>query len=145
MPLSRILTFATIATTLTASLHYYFWTRLVRDTAMPQPWRTVATAVLVLLCASLPMVLLMNRLLPGPLVRTLQLPAYVWMGTMLLLLFSLVGADLVRLALAAARAISSGGGVAPGPPRRALFPRTPPAPPAGPARRGHPRAPPRRP
>ena len=36
-----------------AGLHFYFWTRLVRDTALAPPWSRVATWTLVALAVSL--------------------------------------------------------------------------------------------
>src|SRR5947208_1019846 len=51
-PLPRFLgiaIFVAVALALLGGAHYYFWVRLVRDTALPPPWRAIATGALVLL------------------------------------------------------------------------------------------------
>src|SRR4029079_15289938 len=78
-------------------IHYYFWARLVRDMALPPPWRMVATAVIVALGVALPLLMLLYRMLPARLVELAAWPAYLWMGFMMLLFLCLVGADVVRL------------------------------------------------
>ena len=92
-----MLAFLSVMTSVMASLHYYFWVRLVRDTQLPAPWRGIATALIILFGISLPTVMLLLRTRPSPLLRTLVLPAYVWMGVVILLLFSLLAADAARL------------------------------------------------
>ncbi len=92
-----VLVFLAVAIGLTASVHYWFWIRLVRDTALPPPWRAVATLLIWLLGASMPVALLAGRLLGPRAAKALAWPAYLWMGTMLLLLVTLGGAELVRL------------------------------------------------
>lgn len=96
---AALLPFALTAFAVLGAIHYYLWLRLVRDPALPAPWRGVATALLVLLAASMPAVLVLSRSLPLRTVRLLAWPAYTWMGLMLLLLVALVGADVVRAAL----------------------------------------------
>ena len=79
------------------SLHYYFWARLVRDTGLPGPWRTVGTIALAVLGLSLPLVMILRRRVPGDAARLLVWPAYVWLGLMMFLFLFLLGGDLVRV------------------------------------------------
>lgn len=78
-------------------LHYYFWARLVRDAAWPQPWRTVATAAVVVLAVTIPLAFFLTRALGSPWREMIAWPAFIWMGVMFLLFVLLVGADLMRL------------------------------------------------
>ncbi len=96
-------------------LHYYFWARLVRDTALSAPWRQIATAALWVLALSMPvsMVLRRGRLAIG---RIVAWPAFVWMGMLVILATTLLAADIVLLLLHA------GGGMA-DPQRRLLVER----------------------
>ncbi len=90
--------FLVIALSLLGGLHYYFWARLVRDTAMPAPWRQLATAALWALGLSMPASMILWRT-HHPLGRILAWPAFVWMGMLVLLAVSLLGTDVVRLLL----------------------------------------------
>jgi len=89
--------FLLIAIGLIASLHYWFWIRLVRDAGVPPPWRTVATACLWLLGASMPAAMVIGRLVGPRAAKALAWPAYVWMGMMLLLMVTVGGAEILRL------------------------------------------------
>jgi predicted MPP superfamily phosphohydrolase len=91
-----------VALAIVFGLHFYFWARLVRDTALPAPWRQAATLALVGLALLLPVGAMLARSSGAG--RLVAWPAFVWMGTMLLLLVALVGADLVRLAALLLRA-----------------------------------------
>jgi predicted MPP superfamily phosphohydrolase len=94
--MSRFLVFIGVALGIVASIHYYIWARLVRDTHLPSPWNVVASVGLVVLAGSMPAALALGRARPA-LGRVLAWPAYVWMGTMFLLLVALAASDLARL------------------------------------------------
>jgi predicted MPP superfamily phosphohydrolase len=94
--LGSILFFFAVALSLVGGLHYYFWARLVRDTALPSPWRQLATAAIVALFVSMPATMLLWRA-HTPLGRALAWPAFIWMGMLLILPLVLLGADLVHL------------------------------------------------
>ncbi len=85
-------TFLVAACSITFAIHYYFWARLVRDTALPAPYRTAAIGALIVLGAILPLPMLLARV-SGPLARIVAWPAFVWMGLMLFLLVALLVAD----------------------------------------------------
>ena len=95
---ARILRILAIGLTLLAALHVYVWLRLVRDTALPEPWRTAATLLLVLLYGSMPasFYFYVSR---HRFAKVLVWPGFVWMGMLLILLSWLVGMDGLRLAL----------------------------------------------
>jgi predicted MPP superfamily phosphohydrolase len=99
---ARFFALVGVATIVIASVHCYFWLRLVRSPRLPRRAARAAAAVVALLGASLPAnFLLMPVLTPG---RTtfVQFPIYVWMGAMLLLLSGLVAVEPVRIAAWAA-------------------------------------------
>src|SRR5579859_1124650 len=89
--------FIAFAVSLLFGLHYYFWLRLVRDTALPSPWRQIASWAIVALGLSLPLPFLASRLVGRAAARALAWPVFVWMGMILLLLVSLVSIDLLRV------------------------------------------------
>jgi predicted MPP superfamily phosphohydrolase len=95
---AQITVFMSIAITLVAGIHYYFWARLVRDTAMAAPWRTIATVGIVLLALMVPASMIGTRLAPQHIAAYFAYPAFVWMGAMFLLFCILVGADVLRAA-----------------------------------------------
>ncbi|HWE29902.1 MAG TPA: metallophosphoesterase [Polyangia bacterium] len=118
MAMSRIggfVFFFVFALSFIGGLHYYFWVRLVRDTALPPPWRGVATAALWVLGLSMPLTMVLWRT-HSYLGRRLAWPAFIWMGMLIILPMVLVGADLIRAAL------HFGGGID-DPERRLLFKR----------------------
>jgi hypothetical protein len=97
--LTRVLGFAlfiTIACAIVASVHYYFWVRLVRDTQLAGSARQAATAAVLGLAGLIVVTATLGRLWPG-LGRVLAWPGFVWMGTMFVLLVVLLGLDVLRL------------------------------------------------
>jgi uncharacterized protein len=99
--MSRIvgyLMFLIVALSLVYGLHYWLWARLVRDTALPAPWRQIATWLLVVAGSSMPVALIIWRL-HSTAGRLLAWPAFVWMGMLIILTVVFTGADLVRLVL----------------------------------------------
>src|SRR5262245_39619546 len=93
----RLLVFLLIVLGIVGGLHFYFWARLVRDTALPVPWRAWATAALVALALSLPASFLLMRRLPRAWSSVVAWPIYTWMGVMFLLFVLLLAADAIRL------------------------------------------------
>lgn len=95
-----ILVFVGFALAIIGGLHYYFWARLVRDTAMAAPWRQVATVALCALAVSMPVSMILWRA-RTPVGRIVAWPAFVWMGMLIILATTLVAADVVRLVVRA--------------------------------------------
>jgi predicted MPP superfamily phosphohydrolase len=107
--------FLVIALSLVGGLHYYFWARLVRDTALPAPWRQLATGALWALGLSMPATMILWRA-HNPVGKLLAWPAFVWMGMLVILATSVFASDVVRLV------VHAGGGLR-DPERRLLFQR----------------------
>ena len=95
----RIAVFLGIGSVLIGGWHYYLWTRLVRDTALGPPWRTVGTVVLVVLAVMMPVSMALGRSLSPAVARPLMLVVFSWMGLAFLLFFLLLVGDVGRLAL----------------------------------------------
>jgi len=89
--------FLSVVVTVVSGLHYYFWTRLVRDPGFHAPVRQVLTLLLALLAISLPLSFLLSRTLSPRLNSVITFPIFIWMGLMFLLFVLLLSVDLVRL------------------------------------------------
>jgi predicted MPP superfamily phosphohydrolase len=106
MPLSLQLAFLVVVTTLSALLHRYLWSRLVRLPGWPPRFRRVASGALGGLALALPLGLALSRLLPRPLARLLMWPLLSWLGVMFLLLVLLLPGELARLVAWAGRRLT---------------------------------------
>jgi len=95
---TQILTFVTVAVLLLAGIHYYFWARLVRDTGLPQLGARVLTGAIAALALSIPLGLVLIRMLRRDL-PALSWVAFTWMGLMFLLLVGLAAGDVFRVAV----------------------------------------------
>ena len=73
---------------ITGSLHFYIWARLVRDTGLGAPWRSLVTVGIVTLGALMPLSFFVSRTRPEPF-RPLSYVVFVWMGMLLLLFLTL--------------------------------------------------------
>jgi hypothetical protein len=99
---SRAASFAIFLLVLVAvvgGMHTYLWLRLVRDPALVEPWRRLATVALVLLAVAMPLGMLAFRLAPQPLARIFPVVAFTWLGLAFMLVTALLAFDLVRLAV----------------------------------------------
>ena len=96
----RLIRILGVSLSLMAALHYYIWVRLVRDTALPQPWWTLATLLIVVLYFSMPLAffLYVGR---KPAAKFAVWPGFIWMGMLLILPTWLLATDLVRWVLLA--------------------------------------------
>ena len=79
------------------SVHYYAWTRLVRDAQLPPPWSTVAAWTLFSLAALLVVAMASSFFLPKSLSSPLLWAAYVWMGLAFFVVVLLAVTDLAQL------------------------------------------------
>ncbi len=77
--------------------HAYFADRLVRATALPQPWRAIASGVILALGISIIANPLVERTFGPRAGRVLGWPAYIWMGCCFYLLIALWTSDLLLL------------------------------------------------
>ena len=74
--------FLPIAFAITYGMHSYVWARLVRDTALPPPFRALATGLIIALGVSLPLTMVLGRVLRRQL-SFVAWPAYVWLGLLI--------------------------------------------------------------
>jgi predicted MPP superfamily phosphohydrolase len=105
---SRILLFLLVVLTIVGGVHFYLWARLVRDTQLPLPIRTWATAALVALAVSLPATFVVMRRLSPEVARLLAWPGFVWMGLMFLAFTLVLAGDIVRLLVKVGSKLASG-------------------------------------
>ncbi|HET9595943.1 MAG TPA: metallophosphoesterase [Anaeromyxobacteraceae bacterium] len=84
-------------------MHFYLWTRLARDTGLPEAGRRAAAIFLALAAVAVPAGMIVARRLPFRTTRALAAVLYTWMGAAFLLFCAVLAADLLRLAAAGAR------------------------------------------
>jgi hypothetical protein len=106
MPLVRLAVFLAVVLSLAVATHRYLWMRLVRDPAWTSPWRRVATVAIVVLAVSMPTGLALWRVVGANLARPLSYVGATWSGVLLLFVFILVAADLLRATTWLARRIA---------------------------------------
>jgi predicted MPP superfamily phosphohydrolase len=97
--MTRLLTFAlffTIMVTLVGSAHYYVWSRLVRDPALPPVVARGLTYGLVFLFLAIPGTLFLRRSSLAGVSEPLVWVAMTWLGLLLFLVLALGVADLGR-------------------------------------------------
>jgi predicted MPP superfamily phosphohydrolase len=94
---ARLAIFVSIFTTITFSVHYYIWARLVRDTAIAPPWNTVLTWAIILLAISIPLGLIARRFTETAMPTPFVWVTYIWMGAIFFLLVLAGATDLMRV------------------------------------------------
>jgi predicted MPP superfamily phosphohydrolase len=122
--LLQFIVFFSIAVLVLGGMHAYIWARLVRDTALPEPWRRTGTILLVVAAVTIPAAMILSRFHGALVARVLPWIAFVWLGVAFLLLSALVAIDLVRLAASSAAQLRdwlSRAGAPPPDPERRLF------------------------
>src|SRR4051794_11321424 len=93
------LRFLLVAMSIVGAAHLYVWLRLVQAPAWPTPWAALASAFLLLAWASIPLTLNFGRRLSPPWQGIVAWAGYSWLGSIFLLLVSVVAVDLTRGAL----------------------------------------------
>lgn len=89
-----------------AGLHYYLWSRLVKNTHMTSPWSKWLTGLFMLMAIGVPATVILARFVSPVFGRTVGYPVFIWMG-LGLMLFSILGfLDLARFAHKGARAVA---------------------------------------
>jgi uncharacterized protein len=91
--------FLAVSLAILGGMHAYLWLRLVRDVAMPEPWRRVATISLGVLALAMPLGVLALRWAPRPLSRIVPVVAFTWVGVAFMLFCVVAAVDLVRAAI----------------------------------------------
>ncbi len=104
--LVRFAIFVVITGAIITCWHKYLWNRLVRDPALPEPWRSIVTVSLIALGISMPIMLKVSRLLSPWIVWPLAFVVYGWMGFAFFLLLSSIALDLARLIIRGLRRLA---------------------------------------
>jgi predicted MPP superfamily phosphohydrolase len=115
--------FIAVASLIVGGLHFYLWIRLVRDTAIPPPWRQVLTWVIIVLGASIPIAMFLGRTIPFDVSRLVSLVPYIWMGAWFMMVIALLGVDLVKLVAFLVKKAGGGGALIEDPSRRVALSR----------------------
>jgi predicted MPP superfamily phosphohydrolase len=114
--MGRFFVFIAVVLAVVAGIHYYLWARLVRDPQLPAPWNGVLTAAMALLAVGTPAAIVVGRVLgrnrPG-MQAALAWPAFIWLGTMFLLLTAVFAADAARAIVAIARRVAGSDAIDP--------------------------------
>lgn len=79
------------------SAHYYVWTRLVRDAALPAPWSRVASSAIAILFAMLMLSFFTMRATSRAVSAPLAWVGFTWLGVMFFLVVSLGLSDLLKV------------------------------------------------
>jgi uncharacterized protein len=108
--------FLTVSVAVLGGMHAYLWIRLVRDPALGDPWRRIATIALIVLAFAMPIAMAALRLAPRPLSSVLPVIAFTWLGLAFLLLVALVALDLARFAARSGAWLAEWAGLRPDPP-----------------------------
>lgn len=90
------LVFLTLTLLIMGGVHFYLFTRLVAETAVPDPWAAALAWLLALAVFSIPLSFLVSRTLDKNLARWFVVPVYVWMGFVFQLFALVLGMDVVR-------------------------------------------------
>jgi uncharacterized protein len=94
--------FLLVAMSVVGAAHLYVWLRLVHDPALPSPWTALASVFFFAAWLSIPLALNWGRRLSPPWATLVAWPGYAWLGSIFLLLVTVLAVDLLRGALAAA-------------------------------------------
>ena len=108
--------FFSVITLVVGGIHYYLWSRLIRAPELGAVWQRRGGVLFLGLALLIPIAMGASRLLPKQLASIASWTAYGWMGVSILLLFLLLGSELVRVVIHGYNAASS----APADPERRL-------------------------
>jgi predicted MPP superfamily phosphohydrolase len=98
----RFLVFVAVIGGLSALVHYYVWTRLVRAAVPPPGWARAVTLVILVMGIAMPLSMPVARLLPRNVALPVAFVIYTWMGILLFLFLGSLLGDLVRVGVAVA-------------------------------------------
>jgi uncharacterized protein len=90
--------FLVIVLSITFGLHYFVWMRLVRDASLPSPWPRVLTILIATLGVVMSGSFFVIRFGPRELSTPVAWVGYTWMGVLIILFFTLVPMEVVRIA-----------------------------------------------
>jgi predicted MPP superfamily phosphohydrolase len=93
----RVIIFLAIVSAILFGMHYYLWLRLVRDTGIAEPWRSIASVGLLLLGATMLAGIPLMRFAPRQLTSPVMWVAYTWMGLAFFTIVLLGMGELIKL------------------------------------------------
>jgi predicted MPP superfamily phosphohydrolase len=93
---ASFLLFFSIALSLVGAVHYYLWTRLVRDPGLSSGLHRGLTALFIVLFLSVPAGLVLARMSGNGVGRLLSWGSFIWLGVLFLLLVVVGALDLFR-------------------------------------------------
>ncbi|MEO7097344.1 MAG: metallophosphoesterase [Polyangiales bacterium] len=93
----RFLVFVAVIGGLSALVHYYVWSRLIREAVLPPSWARLGTILIITMGIAMPLSMPVARLLPRSVALPIAVVIYTWMGILLFLFLGSVIGDLVRL------------------------------------------------
>jgi hypothetical protein len=102
-----MLFFFAVITLVVGGIHYYLWNRLIRAPELGAVWQRRGGFIFLGLALLVPIGMGASRFLPRPLASIASWTAYGWMGVSILLLFLLLGSELVRVVIHGYNAVSS--------------------------------------
>jgi hypothetical protein len=94
-----MLFFFAVITLVVGGIHYYLWSRLIRAPELGAVWQRRGGFLFLGLALLVPLGMSASRFLPKQLASIASWTAYGWMGVSVLLLFLLLGSELVRVVL----------------------------------------------
>jgi predicted MPP superfamily phosphohydrolase len=108
--------FFAVITLVVGGIHYYLWSRLIRAPELGVVWQRRGAILFVGLALLTPLGMMAGMVFPKRIASIAAWAAYGWMGVSVLLLFLLLGSELVRVVIHGYNAVSS----APADPERRL-------------------------
>jgi uncharacterized protein len=119
--LSRLALFLVVVLAIVGGIHFYLWTRLVRDTQLPGPVRGWLTAAVLAFAVAMPAMLFAMRRLPASWSPVIAWPVFLWLGLTFLAFVVVLAGDVVRVLIVLGARVGSPPGLDPG--RRLLLAR----------------------
>ena len=104
---SSLLIFFAVITLVVGGIHYYLWSRLIRAPELGALWQRRGAYLFVGLALLTPLGMTASMFLPKRMASIAAWAAYGWMGVSVLLLFLLLGSELVRVVIHGYNAVSS--------------------------------------
>ncbi len=113
---ASFLLFFAVITLLVGGIHYYLWSRLIRAPEFGALWQRRGAVLFAGLALLTPLGMMAGMILPKRPAAILSWASYGWMGVSVILLFLLLGSEVIRVVIHGVNAFSS----APADPERRL-------------------------
>ena len=100
--MSKTLTFViffVVLSTVVSLVHYYLSIRLFRNTGLPQLWKNIGNIVLLSMLIVMLLAIVFSQFVPYHIYLPFLWVAYLWLGIIMLLFFSFLFIDIIKLVL----------------------------------------------